>query len=616
MPEHSAPSNGLNKVFNFICSWALPLGYSMLLCGMLVLPSQSTYTKFYYALICFPTLIAILIKPKVTVSFLKDPLLIIFITYLALTILSLIWSQPATDSDSLLKRPIYVLMLFFCCAFVFHTYPNRIKQSYTLACIIVLIYTIVSLAQFIIDYKPGLRMIGSGALSNPLLSSHIYGFFATFFIASFTTQRKLAYINIASFLVMFCAIIATGSRTPLLALFLVATWLTIATPNKRSIALISLIIVSAIAFLFLAPLPPLERGFSYRPEIWSLTIEKILQNPFFGYGYNTPLSVDPGIGVEFREPHNFELGVLYELGLVGFIIWLTMHLYALWRSWKFKTDPSFIVASSLLIFGIGAGLTEGGGIFSRPKEHWFLIWIPLALIFGLDSLTRAKAALNTTMLNLDSKSYNTLTEDGRIIEADGLGPKVIQLKDKSFFKIFRRKSIISSSSIIPYAKRFAANSEQLNKLGIIAPEILAIYKLYNGSTAVQYNPLPGETLRKKLHESKSETEKALLTQQFGCFLAELHKKGIYFRSLHLGNVLLLPSGKFGLIDLADMKISGRPLSRSMRIRNLKHMQRYAEDKSWLFETHLDSLISGYSKISPIHIVKSLNLNIKNQCEHS
>ena len=27
------------------------------------------------------------------------------------------------------------------------------------------------------------------------------------------------------------------------------------------------------------------------------------------------------------------------------------------------------------MYGIGAGLTEGGGIISRPKEHWYLLWI-------------------------------------------------------------------------------------------------------------------------------------------------------------------------------------------------------------------------------------------------
>ena len=39
-----------------------------------------------------------------------------------------------------------------------------------------------------------------------------------------------------------------------------------------------------------------------------------------------------------------------------------------------------LIASALIVFGFTAGLTEGGAFMSRLKEHWFLIWIPLALL--------------------------------------------------------------------------------------------------------------------------------------------------------------------------------------------------------------------------------------------
>jgi tRNA A-37 threonylcarbamoyl transferase component Bud32 len=503
-------------------------------------------------------------------------------------------------------------MLFFCSSLIIQTHPQRLKQVYILACAIVLACTTKSLTQFIINYEPGLRMIGSGALSNPLLSSHIYGFFATLFITLFITQKKLRALNIIFFLLLFFAIIATGSRTPLLALVLVSLWLTITNPNKKSIGLVLTIAISAAVSLYLAPLSILERGLSYRPEIWSLTIDQILQHPFLGHGYNTPLSVDPGIGIQFREPHNFELGVIYELGLIGFLIWLSMHLCALWRSWKSRSNRYFILASSLLVFGIGAGLTEGGGVFSRPKEHWFLIWIPLALIYGVSKLSKLRSNSGTDMIHLAIDSYTSLTKDGETIEEDGLGPKVICLKDGSFLKIFRRKSIISSASITPYAKRFAINSKQLNELGLTAPEIKSIYKIPDGSTAVQYKPLPGETLRKVFNDTKNDAERDLLVKKFGQFIAELHKNGIYFRSLHLGNVLVLPSKEFGLIDLADLRVLANPLPRSMRLRNLKHMQRYAEDKRWLFELHREAFILGYSRASSANIVKALRRNLESK----
>jgi hypothetical protein len=77
-------------------------------------------------------------------------------------------------------------------------------------------------------------------------------------------------------------------------------------------------------------------------------------------------------------------------------------------------------------------------------------------------------------------------------------------------------------------------------------------------------------------------------------MAQLHEQGVYFRSLHLGNVLVLDDGEFGLIDLADMRIYPSSLSSSLRLRNLRHMQRYTVDRRWLFEDHFEALLKGYA----------------------
>ncbi len=72
---------------------------------------------------------------------------------------------------------------------------------------------------------------------------------------------------------------------------------------------------------------------------------------------------------------------------------------------------------------------------------------------------------------------------------------------------------------------------------------------------------------------------------------------MYFRSLHLGNVLLMDDGEFGLIDLADMRIYPSALRNALRQRNLKHMQRYPQDRGWLFETHFEQLATGYACVA-------------------
>jgi RIO-like serine/threonine protein kinase len=54
----------------------------------------------------------------------------------------------------------------------------------------------------------------------------------------------------------------------------------------------------------------------------------------------------------------------------------------------------------------------------------------------------------------------------------------------------------------------------------------------------------------------------------------LHGAGIYFRSLHLGNIVVTPDNEMGLIDVADMRFLRAPLNAELARRNLQHFARY------------------------------------------
>jgi hypothetical protein len=60
-------------------------------------------------------------------------------------------------------------------------------------------------------------------------------------------------------------------------------------------------------------------------------------------------------------------------------MWLAMYLYSFWGAWRLKGGGLVLVSSTLLMYGFVAGMTEGSSFMSRPKEHWFLVWIPIAI---------------------------------------------------------------------------------------------------------------------------------------------------------------------------------------------------------------------------------------------
>jgi hypothetical protein len=84
-----------------------------------------------------------------------------------------------------------------------------------------------------------------------------------------------------------------------------------------------------------------------------------------------------------------------------------------------------------------------------------------------------------------------------------------------------------------------------------------------------------------------------LVKQFGRFVAQLHNQGIYFRSLHLGNVVMTPDNELGLIDIADMRTLRRPLRKSLCLRNFQHMRRYQQDHSWLLQAQGRPFFDSY-----------------------
>jgi len=177
---------------------------------------------------------------------------------------------------------------------------------------------------------------------------------------------------------------------------------------------------------------------------------------------------------------------------------------------------------------------------------------------------------------LSHDMLTTLTAGAEVLEEDSLGPKVYKLANGNFLKLFRRKRLISSALFVPYSNRFWRNAVRLSELGIPTLTPLELYRLTNTSlSAVLYQPLQGKTL-KEIYLANPDAFVSHLPRLID-FIRKLHHDGIYFRSLHLGNIVLTPQGALGLIDIADLSFQNRPLSKSKARRNLAHFSRLLEN---------------------------------------
>ncbi|MFE2008511.1 O-antigen ligase family protein [Pseudomonas guariconensis] len=380
MPLVSKPQ----RLGAWINTYLLPIGWLVTLTGIFWIWDRSLYHKLFYIFLAVPTLLALMLQPRLLAPLTKNPLFIAFLVFSGYTLLSITWANAETSAGGLLKRPLYIAMLLFSAGIIALRCPEYLKQGTRLAAIFAALAAGLSVIYFASTESIGFsRLNGYGALYNPLLTAHVLGAFAAFWLAAwFQARSALSPLPLICLAVLGAAILATGSRTPLMGLAAALVWLLVVGDRRRCMIAVAAIALILTGVWLIVPEVITQRGASYRPAIWMEALRQISERPWLGHGFDTPMTVIlPGID-PLSDPHNIELGVLYSGGIVGLALWMTLYGLALYFSWVYRKHPAVTLAATWLIFGFASGLTEGSAFMSRPKEHWYLIWIPMALVYA------------------------------------------------------------------------------------------------------------------------------------------------------------------------------------------------------------------------------------------
>lgn len=175
---------------------------------------------------------------------------------------------------------------------------------------------------------------------------------------------------------------------------------------------------------------------------------------------------------------------------------------------------------------------------------------------------------------ISSEDFDRLILSSTVLEKDGHGEKVLLTEDGLIVKIFRRKRLMSGALLYPYVRRFADNAKRLQQRGVMTVDVLKLARCSQVKRdLIWYRPIDGVTFRDHCQHCGVEE----IVEKFARFVATLHHKGILFRSLHWGNIIVTDDLDLGLIDIADIRFYRRPLSIAQRQRNFRHMLRYATD---------------------------------------
>jgi hypothetical protein len=190
-----------------------------------------------------------------------------------------------------------------------------------------------------------------------------------------------------------------------------------------------------------------------------------------------------------------------------------------------------------------------------------------------------------------------LRAGARLLERDYRGEKVLLTPDNHIIKLFYPRRKFTSARIYPYAYRFCNNARRLREKGIITIRCEQLrHDRQNRRHLITYPLLPGITLRDKLREVNNDDN---YLDKLASYLATLHTNGILFRSIHLGNILVLENNDYGLIDVADMSIQQRPLGLIKRARNFRHLLHDRGDREQLGKYGYGRLLDNYETAAGI-----------------
>ncbi len=177
------------------------------------------------------------------------------------------------------------------------------------------------------------------------------------------------------------------------------------------------------------------------------------------------------------------------------------------------------------------------------------------------------------MLRLSEQELQDFIAEHSILYGTVDRPGLMLSARDEIVKPFYRRKLISTSTLLPQARRFTTSSRKLLEIGVAAPVVKQIifcpeYPVH----MVVYDRIAGKDFRELVDELGSEQLAILPT-----YLAELHRLGVFFRAIHLGN-LIYDGARVHLVDISDLSVRHRPLNALQRARNLAHLFNAEADK--------------------------------------
>lgn len=365
-------------------------GLFCLLLGI-ALPTSGLYYQLIIVLLWLPTLY-LLVRQRQNWLNWFSPLMSALTLFFAWAMLSSLWSnsdEPGRD----IKHALMIYLTLWAGVLLADIERRWLVYLLITSCYVMAGLAAISLyATYIFHGLPmSVRLASFWQLSHSILAAHVFGFFLIVLLyfrpAGLIRQSAwcVALLLLAAF-VFFTQSrgvwVAVGAGLVFTAIF----------KRERIYALAVLVGIAASALVVaLRPELMTGRGLSYRPELVFEGLSLMSLHPLGGHGIGGAYSLTlDGTGKVFDHPHNLFLSVGLDLGGIGLSLWVVIWGLLLLTAWRNRHSALGGALLGVWCFASVACLTDGADIWSKPREVWFLSWIPLTLALSLGA-TKSRA---------------------------------------------------------------------------------------------------------------------------------------------------------------------------------------------------------------------------------
>ncbi|WP_264653185.1 O-antigen ligase family protein [Pseudomonas sp. JUb96] len=368
--------------------WAqtwLAIGFLWFLVAIALAPSNKIYQQGLVAFLWLPTLVLLWSARGVLVEVwnAQRALCVSVMLLASWSVISLTWAS-AEGIGRELKRVLYitVFLLFFpLLATGGEIRLIRLMQWGGVGLGIASFYSIVQF--YGMQGQPWVfRLYGVGELSHPILGAYVIAAAIVWMLHWPPRERWFQVIWALSLSCLGAFLVLSQSRGAALGCLISLVAMPVWCRDRRSYVIAAAALgASLLAFALLHTLI-MERGSSYRLEIFQATLQLIALHPWAGLGLGSFYTVS-AVGQQFDHTHNMFTHVAVQLGVTGMLFWLGLWLCVLRESWRARSTDFGKGMMGLWLFSTLAMQFDAASLTGTPRAEWFISWLPVGLAFAL-----------------------------------------------------------------------------------------------------------------------------------------------------------------------------------------------------------------------------------------